>query len=99
VAGQMFALAGDMHATAIDTGINNQWGGFPIFHAAPIDQSGSTKGGPYTHGPFKPSSTAGQFGVVAVTDQGGPTIQVSFTGWRHGRTISGASHQFTLTLH
>jgi phosphodiesterase/alkaline phosphatase D-like protein len=98
VAGQMFALAGDMHATAIDTGINNQWGGFPIFHAAPTDQAGSTKGGPYTHGPFLPSSTSGQFGVVAVMDQGGPSIQVSFTGWRHGGTISGASHQFTLTL-
>jgi PKD repeat protein len=98
VGGQMFALAGDMHATSIDTGANNQWGGFPIFHAAPLDQTGSSKGGPYTHGPFMPSSASGQYGVVAVTDNGGGTVRVRFTGYRHATPISGATHEFTLTL-
>jgi phosphodiesterase/alkaline phosphatase D-like protein len=99
VGGQMFMLSGDMHATAIDSGANNAWGGFPVFNAGPVDQSASTKGGPYTHGPFTNGTLGEQFGVVAVTDNGGPSIQVSFSGRRNAAEIPGASFQFTLTLH
>jgi PKD repeat protein len=95
---QMFALSGDMHATAIDSGVNNSWGGFPIFNAGPIDQTSSTKGGPYSHGPFTNGTLGEQFGVVSVTDNGGSTIQVTFSGRRNGSAIAGAHYQFTLTL-
>jgi PKD repeat protein len=98
VGGQMFMLSGDMHATAIDSGINNVWGGFPVFHAAPIDQSSSTKGGPYTHGPFTGGSSGEQFGVVTVTDHGGDSIQITFSGRQNGTEIPGANYQFALTL-
>lgn len=98
VGGQMFQLSGDMHATAIDSGVNNAWGGFAVFNAAPIDQSSSTKGGPYSHGPFTNGSTGDQFGRVTITDNGGSSIQVTFSGRRNGTEIPGAYHQFTLTL-
>ncbi len=98
IGGQMFVLTGDMHATAIDSGMNNAWGGFPMFNAGPIDQTWNVKGGPYSFGPVTNGSEGEQFGVVTIADNGGSTIQVSFSGRRNGAEISGASLQFTRTL-
>jgi hypothetical protein len=98
IAGQMFAVSGDMHATAIDTGFNNVWGGFPVFHAGPVDRRESIKGGPYTHGPFTNGNDGEQFGVVSITDNGGSSIVVDLSGRRNDQEIPGASYQFTLTL-
>jgi hypothetical protein len=64
---RMFIVAGDMHGLAIDNGTNNQWGGFPVFHFASYDATGSTKGGPYSHGT---SSGRDRYGLVTVQDQG-----------------------------
>jgi|GEM_PF-1916387 len=66
-------IAADMHAVAADDGTNNVFGtgslgGWPVWHAAPLNRSNSTKGGPYTSGPF--ASSNGQYAVVDVTDDG-----------------------------
>jgi hypothetical protein len=98
IAGQMFVLTGDMHATAIDSGVNNSWGGFPLFNAGPVNATTYSKGGPYTHGPFLGGSWEEQFGTVAVTDNGGSSIEVVFSGRRGGSEIPGAFHRFTLRL-
>jgi hypothetical protein len=68
LAGSTLMIAGDAHMVAFDDGTNNDWGGWPMFHAAPLNRSNSTKGGPYTHGPFAYSN--GQYGVLNVTDDG-----------------------------
>ncbi|MCI0405215.1 MAG: alkaline phosphatase D family protein [candidate division Zixibacteria bacterium] len=63
-------LSGDAHMLAIDDGTNSDYateGGaaFPVMHSAALDQVGSLKGGPYSHGAFP---GRGQFGVMSVAD-------------------------------
>ncbi len=75
-------LSGDAHMIAIDDGTNSDYataGGaaFPVFHAAALDQTGSLKGGPYSHGAFP---GRGQFGLMFVADDGDSTITVSWSG-------------------
>jgi hypothetical protein len=67
-------------------------------HAAPrnvlalvVARNGTVKGGPYSDGAFP---GAGQFGTLAVADDGGPSIDVELSG----RTWSGdvlVTHRFT----
>lgn len=78
-------LSGDAHMLAIDDGTNSDYssrggGGFPVFHAAPLDKHPGIKGGPYSEGA---SAASGQFGLMTVTD-GGSTIDVTWSGrnWR-----------------
>lgn len=69
-------LSGDAHMAALDDGRNNRYGPsgaalFPVLHAAPLQQNGSIKGGPYSHGAFAPASQLdGQFAWVEVQDSG-----------------------------
>jgi hypothetical protein len=75
-------LSGDAHAIAIDDGTNSDFstnggGGFPVFHAAPLDKHGSVKGGPYSEGT---STRSGQFGIVTVDDTGGDSVTVTLSG-------------------
>lgn len=63
-------LSGDAHMLAIDDGANSDYAtgggaGFPVFHAAALDQTPSLKGGPYSHGAFP---GRGQFGLMTVSD-------------------------------
>jgi phosphodiesterase/alkaline phosphatase D-like protein len=72
-------LSGDAHSVAIDDGTNSDFstsgeGGFPVMHAAPLDKRGGTKGGPYSEGVF---AASGQFGLMTVEDEGGPTVTVT----------------------
>jgi len=65
-------ISGDAHMLAIDDGTNSDYAtgggaGFPVFHAASLDQSPSLKGGPYSEGAFP---GRGQFGFMMVDDQG-----------------------------
>jgi len=65
-------ISGDAHMLAIDDGTNSDYAtgggaGFPVFHAASLDQTPSLKGGPYSEGAFP---GRGQFGLMTVTDQG-----------------------------
>lgn len=83
IADQMVMVAGDAHMLAIDDGTNSDYsdsgnGGFPVLHAAALDRPGSTKGGPYSEGSFP---GAGQFATMAVQDDGGDTIEVSWQGY------------------
>jgi len=76
-------LAGDAHMLAADDGSNNTFAsdgigpGFPVLHAAALDRRGSLKGGPYSEGAFP---GGGQFGLLSITDDGGPEIAVAFSG-------------------
>ncbi len=78
----LLMVSGDAHMLAIDDGTNSDYsttggGGFPVMHGAALDRHGSTKGGPYSEGAYP---DGGQFGLVTVTDNGGATIDVVFSG-------------------
>ncbi|MDP2136469.1 MAG: alkaline phosphatase D family protein [Candidatus Didemnitutus sp.] len=77
-------LSGDAHMLAADDGRNNNYarnGGpnFPALQAAPLDRSGSIKGGPWSVAPVLPEPGEGQFGLVEVDDRG-DKIHVLFRG-------------------
>jgi alkaline phosphatase D len=93
VADQLVVLSGDAHMVALDDGTHNEYGrpgggGFPVVHAAALDQTGSVKGGPYTHGPYPNplrlfGQTDGQFVLMDVQDDGGEEVCVTWTGKRY----------------
>jgi hypothetical protein len=75
--GQVFIIAGDMHALAYDNGTNSV-GGIPVAQAAPLGNSTSSKGGPYSTGPIQ--ATQHQYGTLLFA----PTADgwtVRFEGW------------------
>lgn len=98
--GNLVMLSGDAHMLAADDGSNNTFAtdgagpGFPVFHAAALDRRGSVKGGPYSEGAFP---GGGQFGLLTITDGGGPEVTVAFSGrdWE-GTEVVGYS--FTTSL-
>ena len=66
---------------AIDDGTNSDYAtggsaGFPVMHAAALDQSPALKGGPYSEGAFP---GRGQFGLMTVADSG-DSIKVNWSG-------------------
>ncbi|MCA9550237.1 MAG: alkaline phosphatase D family protein [Myxococcales bacterium] len=79
----LLMVSGDAHMLAIDDGSHNTMvdggPGFPLFHAAALDQKGSDKGGPFSH-PQVPGG--GQYGEVDIVDEGG-RVQVTLTGRDH----------------
>jgi len=90
-------LSGDAHMLAIDDGGNNRYGPagrplFPVFQAAALDRRGSIKGGPYSHGTYP---GPGQFGLMRITDEGGPEIRVEWSGRNH-RDEELLRHEFTV---
>ncbi len=74
-------LSGDMHAVAADDGTNSP-GGIPILHAAPLYNTFSVKGGPYTSGPYPTSGSSQlrQYGFVTITDTG-TAVTVDYKGY------------------
>jgi hypothetical protein len=89
-------ISGDSHMLAADDGRHNRYAqdgegpGFPVWHAAALDRSGSVKGGPYSEGSYP---GGGQFGMVHIEDQG-DLIHVRFEGRNHrGRVL--VRHAFT----
>ncbi len=84
-------VAGDAHMVAMDDGSNSDYasgGGapIPVIQAAPLDQTGSEKGGPYSEGAYPNPSVfpphPGQWVGMAVRDDGGPEVCVDWTGYR-----------------
>lgn len=74
-------ISGDAHMLAIDNGTNSDYAtgggaGFPVMHAAALDQSGSVKGGPYSEGAYP---GGGQFGLMTVIDAG-DSVRVEWSG-------------------
>lgn len=73
-------LSGDAHMSAIDDGSNSDYamGGsapIPVFHAGPLHEKPSYKGGPYSHGY---SAAPYQYGLMKVEDNGGAEICVEW---------------------
>jgi hypothetical protein len=77
---RVIIVHGDMHAVAHDDGTNTQFaggangtaGGPPLFCFAPLEKSNSTKGGPYTHGPFTTHGT--NYGLMTFVDDGSEIV-------------------------
>lgn len=95
--GKVFILSADMHALAIHAGADYATGGggaIPVFHAGPFNRACSTKGGPYTYGPYPASgsSVVQQYGVMSVTDDGAE-LTVSWAGYSADGTLR-MSHSF-----
>lgn len=96
--GKVFILSADMHALAIHAGADYATGGggaIPVFHAGPFNRTSSTKGGPYTYGPYPASGSAvvQQFGVMDVSDNG-TELLVAWKGFSADGTLR-MSHTFT----
>ncbi len=77
-------LCGDAHMLAADDGTNSDYsdnGGLriPVLHGSALDQTGSFKGGPYSHGFHLPEPGEGCFGWVDVQDNG-ERVRVEFYG-------------------
>ncbi|MBI1839254.1 MAG: alkaline phosphatase D family protein [Verrucomicrobia bacterium] len=77
-------LHGDSHMLAADDGSNGDFatgGGapIPVMCAAPLDQTSSIKGGPYSQGVYKVKKDEGCFGLLDIVDRG-TAIDVSFSG-------------------
>lgn len=107
----MFLLSGDAHMLAIDNGSNHDFStgqnnpfDYPVFQAAAVNNTGSTKGGVYSEGGTfpNPNSSTGQYGLVEVKDNGGDSISIKFTGFRTaGNTMAESvltSYTFTRVL-
>jgi alkaline phosphatase D len=79
VAGRILISSGDMHAIAWGAVDYATSGGMyiPVFHSAPLDRTPSSKGGPYTAGPFQNNT---QFGYFDVTDNGAAGVVFAYTG-------------------
>lgn len=99
--GRVIVLSADMHSLAIDDGTNHDFvtsGSEPIptFQAAPLDrESAQTHGGAtYSEGQF---TNNGQFGLMEVTDTGGSTITVDWTGYDSEGTML-VTHQILVTV-
>lgn len=82
-------LSADAHMIALDDGSNNRGttgkGGFPIFHAAPLDRANSKKGKPFSHGIF--DDHKGQYGLITINDSGEETVQVTIRGKHEENTL------------
>ncbi len=79
-------LSGDMHGLAYDDGTNSDYatgGGAPltVLHAAALSSDASSKGGPYSGGVYPGN---GQYGILEVYDNGGPSVACRFLGMRAG---------------
>lgn len=96
---RLVMLSGDAHMLAMDDGTHSQYStradaparGFVVAHAAPLDRKPSRKGGPYTH---REVAMNGQYGVMDVTDEGGP-VTVRLRGMRGSQPVPGMALRFT----
>lgn len=99
--GRVMMLNGDMHGLAIDSGANSDYSddegaAIPVFVAAPLDRSASSKGGPWDIGSVT-DVVRGQFGQMIVTDTGGATIGIVWNA-RNKDGETPITHSFDLTL-
>jgi phosphodiesterase/alkaline phosphatase D-like protein len=105
----MFILSGDAHMVAIDDGTHHDFSSghdnpnkYPVLQAAPLNESGSYKGGTFSKGYFpNPNDAYGQYGMVEVNDQGDSTIQITMTGFRvneQGKETKLVSYSFTRSV-
>jgi alkaline phosphatase D len=100
--GRVVVLSADMHALGIDDGSHHDYatgGGEPLrtFQAAPLDRSVDASGyggSQFTSGLF---TSLGQYGTMEVTDSGGSSIDVRWTGF-NSSGVQLATSSFTVAL-
>lgn len=90
---RILICSGDTHAAAWDDGTNSV-GGIREFTVSPLDRSNGTWPATYTSGYFQEN---GMFGVVEVTDTGGPTISIALSVKNAAGTVL-TSTSFVVTL-
>jgi hypothetical protein len=76
-------IHGDFHGVAVAYAAENTWGGFPVYAAAPMRQTGAATIAAGTFNRYYNNSggECRQYGRVTVTDNGGSTITVNYQGW------------------
>jgi hypothetical protein len=97
--GRVVVLSADMHALGIDDGTNHDYatgGGepLPVFQASPLDIPAPGGGGTYSEGLFTGN---GQFGTMDISDSGGSSIGVTWTG-RDSTGAVLATHSFSVSV-
>ncbi len=99
----LLIVCGDIHMIALDdgsnydfsTGANNPFK-YPLLQAAAVNQSGSYRGGTYSHGYFlNPSRQHGQYASLDIADDGGAIIAITITGYR----VDGTGAESVLLTH
>jgi alkaline phosphatase D len=81
--GRVIVISADLHTMGIDDGTNHDFatgGGEPLktFQAAALDQTPVSGGETYSHGEY---TNTGQWGTMEVTDSGGSTVGITWTGY------------------
>jgi alkaline phosphatase D len=102
----MLVLSGDAHMLGIDNGTNHDFttgaaNPYPlvVMTAASLNTSGNDAGPNFSQGKFaNPSSSNGQYGMVEVTDTGGPSISITLRGYRTGSNSSTDSQLTSYTF-
>jgi len=110
---KVFILSGDQHATSFDDGRSYDFAangtnpypggqfanGIPVFQAAPMGQSYSSKGGPYMINPMRSAAyPVQQVGLVTVYDYG-TNLLINFRTYDEAGaivTLSGTQMNYTL---
>lgn len=96
---QCVLIHGDSHALAVASKATSGYG-FPVWCASPFHVTG---GGAGTLAPFDAYYNAGggsvckQYGRVTVTDTGGSTITIGFSGWDAANNVQRVSDSTTFT--
>jgi phosphodiesterase/alkaline phosphatase D-like protein len=78
----LIMLSGDLHMLGMDNGSHSDFAtgggaGFPEMQASPLDRFGFEAPAPYSEGVV---AKRGQFGIMNVIDNGGPTVTVEWSG-------------------
>lgn len=92
-------IAGDLHMLGIDNGSHSDFAdgggaGFPVIQASPLDRFGFEAEAPYSEGRV---AQRGQFGIMNVIDDGGPTVRVEWSGrnWKNEELLA---YSFTVNF-
>ena len=97
----LVVASGDAHAVMADDGTNSDYSdrggaGMPVFHAAPIANLGSAKGGPYSEGCRATVLARNyQYGALTIRDRpdnDGPCVK--YEGFRSGRSSDSTILEF-----
>lgn len=96
-AGQLMWWHGDSHLVGTITGADNSWGGFPVYCAAPMANTGGGLNTSVWNSFWDNSGgSCALYGRIQITDDG-HTITVSFTGWDADAQVARVTQTDTFT--